>query len=681
MHTSLKWLFSVLAGALVLLLVTGSLVLIHYDYNGLRPRIAEAVKQATGRNLVIGGDLRLEPGLSPSIVAEDVRLGNAPWGSRPDMATVSRLELKLSLPSLLAGKVAITRLVLIEPDLLIETDPSGVSNLVFDTAVPRGAREVEESDGDLTLERFVLQNGTLTLRDGRTKTSRILAIRTLVARGTGDEPLEVELDAEYDQVVLNARGSIGPLNAFLDRETPLRVNMTMSMQGAEISIQGSVADPVRLPTGGKTGLDLAIDAGSPDLSMLSKTLGVELPFSSVRGPVSLRGVLSDPQDRTFRLSELELHGAGSLVKGNLEVSLAGLRPSLKGELSSPRLDLTAVFPKRQRSPAGRSEGQGRKVIPDDRLPLERLSALDAELDIEAGEILFPHAAVTQFRSEIRLEDGLLKLPLQGKMGGGSLVSTLRVDTRQPKTEAWLLLSLDKGRLGQMLELMGRSTTLDGIVDLEIDVAGQGGSMAELMSTMDGSTLLVLGRGQVENKHMDLLGKGLGSTFVRLLNPDSGARETTIDCLVNQFVISQGIARCTALVVDTPEMIVSGKGEINLSTEAIDILFDPKPKGVGVQGIGTLSLSMSELAKPLKLSGTLAEPSLGVDLGRTAWTIGKAAGGVALFGPVGILGALTGGNFGNQENPCLAAFEQIEQEREAFKEKRKGVVDRVRGIFR
>jgi AsmA family protein len=681
MHTSLKWLFAVLAGGLVLLLVTGGLVLLHYDYNGLRPRIAEAVKQATGRDLVIGGDLRLELGLSPSIVAEDVRLGNAPWGSRPDMATVSRLELKLSLPSLLAGKAAITRLVLIEPDLLIETDSSGVSNLMFDTAPPE-AREAEGLDGDLTLEQFVLRNGTLTLRDGRTKASRILAIRSLVARGTGEEPLEVELDAEYDQVELNARGSIGPLNAFLDSGIPLLVNMSMAMEGAEISIRGSVADPVRLPAGGEAGLDLAIDAGSPDLSMLSKTLGIELPFSSVRGPVSVRGTLSDPKDRTLRLSELELHGAGSLVKGTLELGLAGQRPSLKGELSSPRLDLTAVIPQWKKPSATRSESRGRKVIPDEPLALDWLSVLDVEVNIEAGEILFPHAAVTLFRSEIRLKDGLLKLPLQGKVGGGSLVSTLRVDTRRSKTEAWLLLSLDKGRLGQMLELMGSSTTLDGIVDLEIDVAGQGGSMAELLSTMDGTTLLVLGQGQVENKHLDLLGKGLGTTFVRLLNPNSGAaRETTIDCLVNQFVISQGIARCTALVVDTPEMIVSGKGEINLNTEAIDIRFDPKPKGVGVQGIGTLSLSMSELTKPLKLSGTLAEPALGVDLGRTAWTIGKAAGGVALLGPVGILGVLTGGNFGTQENPCLTAFEQIEQEREELKQERKRVVDRIRGVFK
>ncbi len=87
---------------------------------------------------------------------------------------------------------------------------------------------------------------------------------------------------------------------------------------------------------------------------------------------------------------------------------------------------------------------------------------------------------------------------------------------------------------------------------------------------------------------------------------------------------------------------------------------PSPKkGVGISGVGKLSLSLAELAKPFKLGGTLANPSLAIDTTQTVITLGKAVGGVTLFGPVGIAAALAGGRSGDK-NPCFAAIEAARQ---------------------
>jgi AsmA family protein len=678
----IKRLAAAFAGGAVLLLAVGYLVLLRYDYNGLKPDIVEAVKRSTGRALEIRGDLRLELGLSPSFVAEDLRMANVPWGSRPDMATVSKFELRLSLTRLLLGEVAITKLVLIEPDLLIETNGAGESNLGFAGAGQSGGEEGRGSVRGLALERFELRDGLLTLRDGRTGKSRTLTIQALTATGSWSERMEVALQGGYGTSVVTAAGSVGPLDAFLQRGTPLHLELELGMEGAVLSARGSIAEPGRLPALGKAGIDIALEAGSTGLSGLAKALGVALPSTLPGGDVALRGVLSDPARQTLRIADLELRGAGSRVNGTLEIGMAGPRPSLKGKLDSPRIDLSAVFPRREGSSGGKGGRRGDKVFPDGPLPLQGLSVLDAELDISVEEFLLPWVALTRFRSDVRLAEGLLTLPVKATVGGGSMDCTLRVDSRRPHAEAWLVLSLKNGRLGPMLTQMGRQETLDGVLSLEIDAAGRGRSLAELMSTLDGSTLLVVGEGRIENKQLELLNKRLSMNLFRLLDPHKGdGRATRVDCLVNRFVVSGGVARLTALVADTPTMRIKGKGEIDLRTETIDIKFDPAPKqGLGLQGIGTISLSMSELARPLTLDGTLAKPSLGVDLGRTAWTIGKAAGGVALFGPVGVLGALAGGNLGGQEDPCLAALEEFEQERQGIREQRKGVQGRIRGIF-
>ena len=104
------------------------------------------------------------------------------------------------------------------------------------------------------------------------------------------------------------------------------------------------------------------------------------------------------------------------------------------------------------------------------------------------------------------------------------------------------------------------------------------------------------------------------------------------------------------------MVVVGEGEINLKTERLNLSLKPVPKGgIGTHATGKLTVSLDELTRPFKLGGTLAHPSLAVDLTQTAIEFGQAIGGVMLFGPAGIAALLVGSSSGD-ENSCMAAIE-------------------------
>ena len=66
------WSFSGLLGVAVL--VVGVLV-VGFDPNSLKPRITEAVKQSTGRDLVLNGNISLGLSLQPTLIARDAALG------------------------------------------------------------------------------------------------------------------------------------------------------------------------------------------------------------------------------------------------------------------------------------------------------------------------------------------------------------------------------------------------------------------------------------------------------------------------------------------------------------------------------------------------------------------------------------------------------------------------------
>jgi AsmA family protein len=161
-----------------------------------------------------------------------------------------------------------------------------------------------------------------------------------------------------------------------------------------------------------------------------------------------------------------------------------------------------------------------------------------------------------------------------------------------------------------------------------------------MGGLNGKTVLVMGKGRVDNKYIDILGGDLSSSLFRLLNPfRKETQYTSINCFVSGFNIKDGVASTTAFALNTDYMVVVGEGEINLKTERLNLSLKPVPKeGIGTRVTGRLTVSLSELTRPFKLGGTLAHPSLAVDPTQTAIAFGKAIGGVMLFGPVGIASA-------------------------------------------
>ena len=90
--------------------------------------LSEQVRKTTGRDFAVRGPLsiRLLPRIG--VAADDVVLGNAPWGTRKDMLVVQHARFDIALWPLLQGLVDIASVSFDGVDLLLETDRNGVGN-------------------------------------------------------------------------------------------------------------------------------------------------------------------------------------------------------------------------------------------------------------------------------------------------------------------------------------------------------------------------------------------------------------------------------------------------------------------------------------------------------------------------------------------------------------------------
>ena len=116
---------------------------------------------------------------------QGVAFANPPGFSRPQMVTLDRLDLQLALIPLLSHRVEIDRLVLIKPDILLETDAKGRPNWQFAPEARRShsaARDggtQEETPTRISVADVRIEDGTVTWRDAAAGRSTVVGIKSL----------------------------------------------------------------------------------------------------------------------------------------------------------------------------------------------------------------------------------------------------------------------------------------------------------------------------------------------------------------------------------------------------------------------------------------------------------------------------------------------------------------------
>ncbi len=634
-----KKILGVIGAAVIIVVLTAIGILATYDFNRLKPRIAEAIKTHSGLEIHLNGDLKLGVGLTPRLTVQSATLQNSAWGSRRDSARIRELELQVDLLPLILGRVRVKRLALLEPDILIEVNSSGEANLSFDLPeIP--------ADG-LAIKVLYIDQAKVSINDHRTKKTTALTNGkfTLTAPGY-TEPSDVEADAVLNGTPFRVSGSIGAISGLFKKAGAWPIKLIVKVAGADITIDGTIGDPLRM-----RGADLQFSAFGPDLSALGGMSGWSLPAS----PFGFSGHLFYCDSERIELAGLRLKLAESTVDGNAAAELNRGVPLIAARFESDRLDLRPLFvndnmtlPEEKKS----ARAAGKKVFPDTPFPVDFLSRFETSVDARIASLMLPRIVAEEVDVKATLKGSRLDVRLvSSSIGGGRLSFDLDLVPTGKAIDLSTSVIAKSINLGRMLKGPKIKSAMEGILDLTARLKGQGTSVAALMAGLDGDCIAILSNGKMPLAYLGLIGADIGSSLLHLLNPfDDPVDEAALNCLVVDFNIAKGQAKSDVLLIDDPRKTLVGFAQVDLKTEDLDVWIETKPKeGIGLEGTGKLSISLKELAKPFKLGGTLAHPRVELDTMQTAKTVGTA-----LLGPAGIAWLLVSGSSG-REAPCTNAL--------------------------
>ena len=312
MARSTKIIVSLVAGIAALFAVAAVAFLFLFDPNDFREEAATAVKEATGRDLVIEGDISLQ--IVPWLAVEVGRasLGDAPgFGDKP-FAAIESASLSVKFwPLLLSREVSVGTAEINGLRLNLMVDRNGRGNWEDLVAQDEGTKETEEPAGEagtLDIAGFNLSDAvvsytdlktgeTYSLRDAQFSIGRITSAPDSNAIGIGGFSLEGVVDG------------IGTMPSELEFSTAgieLQVaDQVVVMQPVSLAILGLriEADFQPLSYAGAVAPMAAIkvDAFSP--RSLMHLFGVEQPLTA--DPVVLSNVIFDAQ-AAVRSSSIDL---------------------------------------------------------------------------------------------------------------------------------------------------------------------------------------------------------------------------------------------------------------------------------------------------------------------------------------------------------------------------------------
>jgi len=257
-----------IVAVLMLLLVISIIgVLSALDLNEFKPDIIEAVEEETGRTLTIDGELSFDFGLTPSIVVEKASLSNADWGTKPNMVSLDKFELQVALMPLLKNVLQIDKLILLSPDIYLETNAEGTANWALVEQESKQEDDERHDGGDvplLFLQNVVIKDANIVYLDGVTGQKNVAEINEISAQSaTADSPLNVLFDLAYNQVPITVKGEFGALNLLTSNST-FPLDLVMQIADAQATLQGQIKQPMD----GK-GIDLDVDVKAQTLDWLA----------------------------------------------------------------------------------------------------------------------------------------------------------------------------------------------------------------------------------------------------------------------------------------------------------------------------------------------------------------------------------------------------------------------------
>ena len=650
----MKRIFKILGltlGVVVVLFVVAAVaVSLLFDPNDYKGEIAAAVQKATGRQLTLDGDLELAVFPTIRIAVGGATLSNAPGFGDEPMARIGSATLSLALFPLLAKRIEISQARLEGLELNLARNRSGANNWqdLGGGGTPQDQAPAPADGGasapanlDLGVDDIEIENARIVWNDASTGSRWELTDfgMSAVGFGLGERfPLRMEFGLTGVDVAVKVAADMQATITLADN--------SYRLDELAVTIDGSGAGWPGGPSKATLNFDsLAANLADETLELNGLTLeflGIMMVGSlsgqklfsnlALTGAVDIREFV--PRDVLERFGvDVQTADAAALTRASAKANLlynssqTGLRDmqfklddstltgrvALEGERITYDLTVDDINvdrylpPATEKTDAPAEEGSLDEVD----LPLEVMKTVDARGELKFGKTQFSGMTLTSVALPLTVQNGAARLTPSAQLYGGRFNGDIRIAVEGAAANMSVMQNLDDVDLAALGQDLLGSRAVTGTGDVRLNLVTTGQNVGQMRRDLDGDVSFSVTNGSLEG--IDLWFE-LRRARARLDGdtvPERGdaARRTTFSSLSATGVVEDAVLTNRDLKGQLDFMTVTGNGTVNLLDDKI--AFDLVAKMIDGPVLQSDPAMVKYAGKelPLKVTGTIAEPSV------------------------------------------------------------------------
>lgn len=623
MKKPIKITLSVLLAIILLLVVAILAVPVFVDPNQFKPEISAAVKDSTGRDLTIDGDIKLSLFPWLGITTGALTLSNAQGFENKPFVTVTTSDISVQLlPLLLEKKIAINQIVLKGLVLNLARNNQGLSNWDDFTKAPDQATppstSVNQSPQANTSEALALfAVGKISVSDAQVSWQDAQADAAWLIKDLNLDTEQFSFDTPVNVVLsLQAANVKSGFSAAIKFKTALTVNdkfdnFSLSSTELQSTVSGenmpakslvstlTIAD-AGLESGKQavklTGLKLAIGEAllsadivgtgikdAPDfagnlsiapfnLAKLLQELAISLPDMQDAKAMNLLSWQSNLHVTTdvIELQNLAMTLDDTHAQGQISVNTAS-QSAIGFDLALDTLALDRYLPPVNNSKMQTLASPGAALAAGAAaLPVETLRKLNADGQVTLGKLTVRGVDLQGVKLKLTAKDG--KVATQQSVNTfyqGAYSGNLNVDARNKKPVIALNEQLTKVQLEPWLKGLFKKP-ITGQLTASAQLQAQGSNADELKSTLSGHVDVSLKDAVIKGVNLQkIIDNGKALIKGTGLPTDIKDDQTLFTQITGTAAINNGLVRNDDLVATAAKLHVDGKGSANIVNETLD----------------------------------------------------------------------------------------------------------------
>jgi AsmA protein len=630
--------------------------------NDLKPRIAKLVKEKTGRELNIAGDIKLS--IFPWLGAEigNMSLANAPeFGSAP-FASVKQTDVHVRFWPLLRGRIQVGTIKLVGVNLNLERDADGRNDWqdILEHLKRTGPSENPQANAgetsalaDLHIEGLSLSNGGLRWSDAQNHHQYTVSNLDMdMGAFSPGVPLRMTTDFDFTGTNPSLTGHAsfkGTLTADLVKKIYTISNAKLDVNAAGDAVAGGQVNAELLWQQAA----LNMDVGTLALNGLSASAyGLKLQ-TDIEGQGLLKGphfngsvklaqfspheVLQalghanlaetrDPQALTQASGSLNfIASPDSASVQNLSLKLDGTTLSGSAaikdfksravvfDLSLDQLNADRYLPPQKT--ATTSQPREATDINKVSIPVRTLRNLNIDGQLHVGQLTLLSAHASDLEMSVSAHQGLVRInPLSMQLYGGALSGTLQIDASSDTPIVAEDLTLHNLQSSGLIQDLFNAKRLSGTANMHIATRGLGPTVDEIRHTLEGHMNFAFNNGAIEGVNVWDAIRRAYALAKHFPPPPPAPQRTEFADMHGSATIRHGVLDNRDFAASLPYMNLTGAGRLDLAELTLD--YDLKAHLTGTPKIGG-RMDLSGLAGdniPLRITGTLSNLSVTPDLG-------------------------------------------------------------------